>query len=148
MPTQSFSLQQTMKVPLKAVQILFASAVSSLSSTFAATFVARSAGAITSAFIANNSSKSSTIRKTTSSSSSYPRQGHTMALASFPTIPLRDGTPHPAIGFGTYKVGFVPASSSSLVAGGNSAPSDVGSQVSACDCIGDALEVGYRFIEW
>merc|ERR1719253_1487282 len=33
-----------------------------------------------------------------------------------PTIPLRDGTPHPAISFGTYKVGFIPASASSAVA--------------------------------
>lgn len=66
------------------------------------------------------------------------------ALLSCPSIPLRDGTAHPAIGFGTYKVGFIPASASSAVAasGGGDAP-----QRTAEECVRDALEVGYRFLE-
>lgn len=65
------------------------------------------------------------------------------ALLSCPSIPMRDGTPHPAIGFGTYKVGFIPASASSAVAGADDAP-----QRTAEECVTDALEVGYRFLEW
>lgn len=57
-----------------------------------------------------------------------------------PTIPLRDGTAHPAIGFGTYKVGFVPASATA--AASESAP-----QRSARECVKDALDVGYRLLE-
>ena len=34
------------------------------------------------------------------------------SLIACPTITLSDGTLHPAIGFGTYKVGFIPASAS------------------------------------
>jgi diketogulonate reductase-like aldo/keto reductase len=64
-------------------------------------------------------------------------------LLSCPTIPLYDNTPHPAIGFGTYKVGFIPASSSSAVA--NSAPTTV--ERTAEECVADALSVGYRFLE-
>lgn len=60
-----------------------------------------------------------------------------------PTITLRDGTKHPAIGFGTYKVGFIPASASSAVASG--APSTV--ERTAEECVFDALSVGYRFLE-
>lgn len=63
------------------------------------------------------------------------------ALISCPTINLRDGTSHPLIGFGTYKVGFIPASSS------NAAPTD-GMQRTAEECVSDALDVGYRFLEW
>lgn len=64
------------------------------------------------------------------------------ALLSCPTVPLRDGTPHPAIGFGTYKVGFIPASASAAVAG-----TETGVQRTAEECVRDALEVGYRFLE-
>ncbi|KAL7532606.1 hypothetical protein ACHAXR_004729, partial [Thalassiosira sp. AJA248-18] len=74
------------------------------------------------------------------SSSSTPTPEQKQALLSCPTIALRDGTPHPAIGFGTYKVGFIPASASSAAA------SD-GPQRTAEECIRDALEVGYRFLE-
>ena len=63
------------------------------------------------------------------------------ALISCPTINLRDGTSHPVIGFGTYKVGFIPASSSIA------APID-GVQRTAEECVSDALDVGYRFLEW
>ena len=45
-------------------------------------------------------------------------------------------------GFGTYKVGFIPASASSA------APSDSGPQRTAEECVSDALAVGYRFLEW
>ena len=54
-----------------------------------------------------------------------------------------DGTPHPAIGFGTYKVGVIPASASSAVAGTDS----TADQRTAEECVRNALEVGYRFLE-
>ena len=73
-------------------------------------------------------------RMTSSSSDS------TAALLNCPSIPLRDGIPHPAIGFGTYKVGFIPASASA--AASESAP-----QRTARECVADALSVGYRFLE-
>jgi diketogulonate reductase-like aldo/keto reductase len=60
-----------------------------------------------------------------------------------PTIPLRDGTPHPSIGFGTYKVGFIPASASSAVA----ATTQEEPQRTASECVADALACGYRFLE-
>jgi diketogulonate reductase-like aldo/keto reductase len=50
---------------------------------------------------------------------------------------------HPAIGFGTYKVGFIPASASAAVA--NEAPKTV--ERTAEECVSDALDVGYRFLE-
>ena len=93
------------------------------------------------------SSSKPTPRMTMSSSSSphwSPQQKQ--SLLSCPTIPLRDGTLHPSIGFGTYKVGFVPASASSAAAGasaGNNEP-----QRTAEECIRDALDIGYRFLEW
>jgi diketogulonate reductase-like aldo/keto reductase len=64
------------------------------------------------------------------------------ALLNCPTIPLRDGTQHPAIGFGTYKVGFIPSSASA-------ATSTMTTHVerSAQECVRDALDVGYRFLE-
>lgn len=62
------------------------------------------------------------------------------ALLACPSITLRDGTPHPAIGFGTYKVGFIPASASS-------AEPTTGPQRTARECVADALGAGYRFLE-
>ena len=62
------------------------------------------------------------------------------ALLNCPTIALKDGTKHPAIGFGTYKVGFIPASASA-------AATDAPPQRTAYDCVSDALAVGYRFLE-
>lgn len=59
-----------------------------------------------------------------------------------PTIKLLDGTEHPSIGFGTYKVGFIPASASSATAGSDETP-----QRTAKECVADALAVGYRFLE-
>jgi diketogulonate reductase-like aldo/keto reductase len=64
------------------------------------------------------------------------------AISKCPTIPLRNGMLHPVIGFGTYKVGFIPPSSSQSQAVGGSAP-----MRTAVECITDALEVGYRFLE-
>jgi len=65
------------------------------------------------------------------------------SLLACPSIPLRDGTSHPAIGFGTYKVGSIPASASSAVAGSDGP----GPQRTARACVADALSVGYRFLE-
>lgn len=75
-------------------------------------------------------------------------------LLNCPTIPLRDGTRHPAIGFGTYKVGFVPASASSAAAQAAAAAAAAVAvassslpQRTAQECVSDALQVGYRFLE-
>jgi len=65
------------------------------------------------------------------------------ALINCPTIPLNNGMSHPSIGFGTYKVGFIPASASSAVATGSAG----GTEKTAEECVTEALEVGYRFIE-
>ena len=74
------------------------------------------------------------IRSMTSTSSDSARD----ALLNCPTITLLDGTKHPAIGFGTYKVGFIPSSASS----------SVGTvERTAEECVSDALDVGYRFLE-
>lgn len=64
------------------------------------------------------------------------------SMSKNPTIALRDGTAHPSIGFGTYKVGFIPPSASSA---GSSSGEQV--QRTASECIADALAVGYRFLE-
>ena len=40
------------------------------------------------------------------------RSRPTASLSNAPTVALNDGTRHPQIGFGTYKVGFIPASAS------------------------------------
>lgn len=66
----------------------------------------------------------------------------TTSLMNYPSIPLRDGMSHPVIGFGTYKVGFIPASASAAVAG-----SAGGVERTAEECVSDALSVGYRFLE-
>jgi diketogulonate reductase-like aldo/keto reductase len=67
----------------------------------------------------------------------------TEALKSCPTIRLRNGMEHPAIGFGTYKVGFIPASASSAA----SPPDPTAVERTAEECVSDALKVGYRFLE-
>mmetsp|Transcript_15934 Transcript_15934/g.35879 ORF Transcript_15934/g.35879 Transcript_15934/m.35879 type:complete len:328 (-) Transcript_15934:61-1044(-) len=63
-------------------------------------------------------------------------------LINFPKIKLNDGTMHPSIGFGTYKVGFIPASASATTAGGS-----VKVERTAKECVSDALAVGYRFLD-
>lgn len=77
------------------------------------------------------------------STSSFLRMSSsTTSLTNCPTIPLRNGMAHPIIGFGTYKVGFIPASASAAVAGQSG-----GVERTAEECISDALSVGYRFFE-
>lgn len=56
---------------------------------------------------------------------------------------MQNGHLHPAIGFGTYKVGFVPASASSA----STSSSTMTPERSAKDCVMDALQVGYRCLE-
>lgn len=72
--------------------------------------------------------------------------GSKEALLKCPTIAMRDGTAHPIIGFGTYKVGFIPASASSAVASGGKDSSGVAERT-AEECVRDALDCGYRFLE-
>ena len=59
-------------------------------------------------------------------------------------IALRDGTHPPPIGFGTYKVGFIPASASAAAAGSEAAGA---TGRTAAECVADALDVGYRFLD-
>jgi len=61
-------------------------------------------------------------------------------------ITLNDGYKHPSVGYGTYKVGFIPASASSVAA---EADSDKAAkvEVTAAECVEMALGVGYRFLD-
>lgn len=61
------------------------------------------------------------------------------------TLVLHDGTTHPLVGYGTYKVGYVPPSASSSATG--SSPLAAGESKSAADCVRQALEVGYTFLD-
>lgn len=85
-------------------------------------------------------SRSSSFWKV-SSSSTTSRMSST--AIDCPTLPLSNGMAHPQIGFGTYKVGFIPASASAAVA--KEAPTTV--ERTAEECVSDALSVGYRFLE-
>jgi len=60
-------------------------------------------------------------------------------LIHCPKITLKNGVNHPAIGFGTYKLGFIPASASSAT---SSSPS-----ITAEEAVSNAIKCGYRFIE-
>eukprot|EP00536_Pseudo-nitzschia_multiseries_P000870 jgi/Psemu1/1996/gm1.1996_g len=82
-------------------------------------------------------------RSTQSSSSGLRMSSSSTSLINAPTIPLRNGMSHPAIGFGTYKVGFIPASASAVTAGTEAQ----GVERTASECVGDALDCGYRFLE-
>lgn len=84
-------------------------------------------------------STSSILRNSMTSLASSTKE----ALINCPSIPMYDSTNHPSIGFGTYKVGFIPASASSAVA----APSSGTVERTAEECVSDALSVGYRFLE-
>jgi len=64
-------------------------------------------------------------------------------VTSVPTVKLNDGRSHPVVGYGTYKVGVVPASASSAVAAGTTATE----AVNPADCVAKALELGYRFLD-
>ena len=48
------------------------------------------------------------------------------------------------VGFGTYKVGFIPASASAAAGGQQQAG---GTEVTARQCVKLALDVGYRFLD-
>uniref|UniRef100_A0A6T0HAS6 NADP-dependent oxidoreductase domain-containing protein n=2 Tax=Emiliania huxleyi TaxID=2903 RepID=A0A6T0HAS6_EMIHU len=67
----------------------------------------------------------------------------TAMVTSVPTVKLNDGRSHPVVGYGTYKVGVVPASASSAVAAGTTATE----AVNPADCVAKALELGYRFLD-
>mmetsp|Transcript_45758 Transcript_45758/g.103320 ORF Transcript_45758/g.103320 Transcript_45758/m.103320 type:complete len:350 (+) Transcript_45758:71-1120(+) len=82
-----------------------------------------------------------------------PRSGRLSALSAraasstgfdVPQVRLNDGTLHPQLGFGTYKVGFIPASASAAAAGkeetGATGPT-------ARECVAEALGLGYRFLD-
>eukprot|EP00956_Cyclotella_meneghiniana_P004209 scaffold5177_cov73-Cyclotella_meneghiniana.AAC.4 len=92
--------------------------------------------ASTAAFVPN-------IGVSPSSSKHYMSSPTPSQAIACPTISLRDGTPHPSIGFGTYKVGFIPASASSAVA----STTKEEPQRTAAECVADALACGYRFLE-
>ena len=64
-------------------------------------------------------------------------------------VTLNDGRKHPLVGYGTYKVGFVPTSASSAVAETTAADAVKASkvEVSAAECVEMALNVGYRFLD-
>jgi diketogulonate reductase-like aldo/keto reductase len=126
-----------MKVAIRTASILLTATVTAASHPQ----LARRFVASTAAFIPQSARQLTNIA---TSSLPAPFTRRNMATKSdpieCPTLTLRDGTPHPAIGFGTYKVGFIPASASS------SAPSE-GPQRTASECVADALAVGYRFLE-
>ena len=55
-----------------------------------------------------------------------------------PGVPMHTGEMHPLIGFGTYKIGFVPASSNTAGVAGHEPDQD------PKDIIKAALATGYR----
>ena len=63
---------------------------------------------------------------------------------SAPTVTLNDGYAHPQIGFGTYKVGFIPASASAAAAGTEASGAQ---EATAAEIVENALRVGYRFLD-
>jgi len=85
---------------------------------------------------------SNTFRRTMTTNLFAATEGSREALINCPTIKLNNGMSHPAIGFGTYKVGFIPASASAAVAGASESQ-----QRTAKECVLDALNCGYRFLE-
>eukprot|EP00584_Thalassiosira_punctigera_P008287 CAMPEP_0172527326 /NCGR_PEP_ID=MMETSP1067-20121228/2045_1 /TAXON_ID=265564 ORGANISM="Thalassiosira punctigera, Strain Tpunct2005C2" /NCGR_SAMPLE_ID=MMETSP1067 /ASSEMBLY_ACC=CAM_ASM_000444 /LENGTH=372 /DNA_ID=CAMNT_0013311049 /DNA_START=13 /DNA_END=1131 /DNA_ORIENTATION=+ len=121
-----------MKIALGALSLLFATSATA----------AASARPNPSIYIVNRATSIAFSTRHTAGTMPTPEQKRT--LLSCPSIPLSEGTLHPAIGFGTYKVGLIPASASSAVAstGGEEKP-----QRTAEECVRDALEVGYRFLE-
>lgn len=57
-------------------------------------------------------------------------------------IPMLNGNLHPPIGFGTYKIGYLPPSSASALAG-----TEVSNPVDCAAVVCTALSNGYRFID-
>lgn len=68
-------------------------------------------------------------------------------LLDCPTILLRNGMRHPSIGYGTYKVGYIPPSASSAVEATAGGSGQQQQQRTAEECVYDALTIGYRFLE-
>ena len=66
-------------------------------------------------------------------------------LSNCPTIPLRNEVQHPMIGFGTYKVGYVPPSASQSAT--DPSGTSTAQNRTAVEIITDAINVGYRFFE-
>jgi len=64
-----------------------------------------------------------------------------VAMAGIQNAKMNNGTDHPLIGFGTYKIGFVPASSNTANQPGHSPDQD------PAEIIKEAIEVGYRYID-
>jgi len=58
-------------------------------------------------------------------------------------VTLSDNMQHPIVGYGTYKVGVVPASASSAVAAGSTDTE----AVNPAECVATALSLGYRFLD-
>eukprot|EP00941_MAST-03F_sp_MAST-3F-sp1_P004752 g4752.t1 len=69
------------------------------------------------------------------------------SLASIPSIPLRDGRRLPLLGYGTYKVGFIPASASSQQNATNNSAENVSTSSSTVSIISNALLSGYRLLD-
>ena len=74
------------------------------------------------------------------------RSSALMTLAAN-SITLNDGRQHPLVGYGTYKVGFVPASASSAVSEAAVGDAAKAPEVTAAECVELALDVGYRFLD-
>ena len=71
-----------------------------------------------------------------------------VVTADMTTVTLNDGRKHPLVGYGTYKVGFVPASASSVAAAaGDAAAATQVEEATAAECVETALRVGYRFLD-
>ena len=58
---------------------------------------------------------------------------------------MRNASNHPAVGFGTYKCGYLPPSSAQAQTEGDANPSGAGP--SASTIVASALDVGYRFLD-
>ena len=75
------------------------------------------------------------------------RSSALMTSAAANSITLNDGRQHPLVGYGTYKVGFVPASASSAVSEAAVGDAAKAPEVTAAECVELALDVGYRFLD-
>jgi diketogulonate reductase-like aldo/keto reductase len=92
-------------------------------------------------FSSNNCVSDDTTTKTMSSIGKN-------SLSNCPTIPLRkNNLYHPVIGFGTYKVGYIPPSASQPTPPSTTTSTPPTTPRTAVECITDALTVGYRFLE-
>eukprot|EP00935_MAST-01C_sp_MAST-1C-sp1_P000499 g499.t1 len=83
------------------------------------------------------------IQRAALSSSAAPTDPLSRAQAQLKAagfFELNDGTKHPKIGYGTYKVGYIPASATGSGGGG-------GDPSKASACVADAVEVGYRLFD-